>query len=90
MSKNYCLGEIYKHPPGRRVGSMKKLVVILFGLLVVIAGYAAATIWDTTVVKDYSKGEYGWARAEVRVKYDVNNPYTNYKITYKDGDGGLK
>ncbi|WP_456395844.1 hypothetical protein [Thermococcus sp.] len=68
---------------------MKKLVAILFGLLVVAAGFAAATIWNTTVVRDYSSGQYGWAYAEIGVKYDVNNPYTNYEITYRIGTGGL-
>jgi hypothetical protein len=75
--------------PGRRVGLMKKLVALLFGLLVVAAGFAAATTWNTTVVRDYSKEKYGWAYAEVGVKYDVNNPYTNYEITYRIGKGGL-
>ena len=68
---------------------MKRLVAVLFGLLVVAAGFAAATIWNTTVVKDYSSGQSGWAYAEVGVKYDVSNPYTNYDITYMYGDGGL-
>ncbi|NJE04596.1 hypothetical protein E3E36_00215 [Thermococcus sp. M36] len=68
---------------------MKKLVVILFGLLVVAAGFAAATIWQTTVVRSYKVGDYGWALAEVGVKYDVSQPYTNYEIIYKYGNGGL-
>ncbi|CAD5244326.1 hypothetical protein [Thermococcus camini] len=50
---------------------MKKLVAILFGLLVVVTGFAAATIWNTTVVRDYSSGQYSWAYAEIGVKYDV-------------------
>ncbi|ASJ09303.1 hypothetical protein A3L11_08700 [Thermococcus siculi] len=31
-------------PSGRRVGTMKKLVAVLFGLLIVATGFAAATI----------------------------------------------
>jgi len=69
---------------------MRKLVAMLFGLLILATGFVAATIWQTTVVKDYSEGVYGIAVAEVGVKYDINNPYTNYEITYKTGYGGLK
>ncbi len=68
---------------------MKRLVAVLFGLLVVAAGFAAATTWAVTEVHDYTSIKYGWAYAEVGVKYDVNNPYTNYEITYRYGDGGL-
>ncbi len=68
---------------------MKKLVAVLFGLLVVAAGFAAATVWEVTRVDDYSRGESGWAYAFVDVKYDVQHPYTNYEITVKDGSGGL-
>ncbi len=68
---------------------MKKLVAVLFGLLVVAAGFAAATTWAVTEVHDYTSIKYGWAYAEVGVKYDVNNPYTNYEITYRIGTGGL-
>ncbi|WP_297435541.1 hypothetical protein [Thermococcus sp.] len=38
---------------------------------------------------DYTSIKYGWAYAEVGVKYDVSNPYTNYEITYRIGTGGL-
>lgn len=69
---------------------MKKLVAVLFGLLVVTAGFAAATQWRVTSVHQRHAGRYGWAYAEVGgVKYDVQHPYTNYEITYRYGDGGL-
>ncbi|MDI3474537.1 MAG: hypothetical protein PWQ79_447 [Thermococcaceae archaeon] len=68
---------------------MKKLVAVLFGLLVVAAGFAAATQWRVTSVRDSTSGKYGWAYAEVGVKYDVQHPYTNYEITYRYGDGDL-
>ncbi|AHL22560.1 hypothetical protein [Thermococcus nautili] len=68
---------------------MKKLVAVLFGLLVVATGLVAATTWAVTSVHKTSTGEYGWALAEVGVKYDVQHPYTNYQITYRYGNGGL-
>ncbi|AHL22562.1 MULTISPECIES: hypothetical protein [Thermococcus] len=68
---------------------MKKLVALLFGLLVVATGFAAATIWEVTAVHQRNEGHYGWAYAEVGVKYDVQHPYTNYQITYRYGTGGL-
>ncbi|WP_457750474.1 hypothetical protein [Thermococcus sp.] len=68
---------------------MKKLVAVLFGLLVVASGFVAATTWAVTAVHQYHVGKYGWAYAEVGVKYDVQHPYTNYEITYRIGTGGL-
>ncbi|WP_258084310.1 hypothetical protein [Thermococcus thermotolerans] len=68
---------------------MKKLVAVLFGLLVVAAGFAAATTWVTTEVHGWREGNYGWALAVVGVKYDQQNPYTNYDILYRYGRGGL-
>ncbi|BAD84510.1 hypothetical protein TK0321 [Thermococcus kodakarensis KOD1] len=68
---------------------MKKLVAVLFGLLVVTAGFAAATQWRVTSVHQRHAGRYGWAYAEVHVKYDLQHPYTNYKITHRIGRGGL-
>ncbi|MCD6525091.1 MAG: hypothetical protein J7K48_08930 [Thermococcus sp.] len=68
---------------------MRKLVAVLFGLLVVAAGLAAATTWEVTRVDDYTSIKYGWAYAFVDVKYDVMHPYTNYEITYRGGNGGL-
>lgn len=69
---------------------MKKLVAVLFGLLVVAAGFAAATIWQTTVVRDYNQDQYAEAYAEIGVRYDAQHPYTNYDITYRTGWGRLK
>jgi len=69
---------------------MKKLVAVLFGLLVVTAGFAAATSWQTTVVRDHNQDQYAEAYAEIGVKYDVQHPYTNYYITYRIGWGKLK
>ncbi len=68
---------------------MRKLVAVLFGLLVVTAGLAAARQWEVTSVHQRHDGEYGWAYAEVGVQYDVQRPYTHYQITYKYGNGGL-
>ncbi len=68
---------------------MKRLVAVLFGLLVVAAGFAAATTWVTTEVHGWNQKEYGWSLAVVGVKYDTNNPYTNYEILYRYGRGGL-
>jgi len=74
--------------PGRRVGAMKKLVAVLFGLLVVAAGFAAATQWAVTSVRGYNRDSYGYSWTEIGVKYDVQHPYTNYDITYRRGGGG--
>ncbi|AJC72841.1 hypothetical protein X802_10760 [Thermococcus guaymasensis DSM 11113] len=68
---------------------MKKLVAVLFGLLVVAAGLAAAMRWEVTSVHQRHDGEYGWAYAEVGVQYDPAHPYTRYEITYRYGSGDL-
>jgi len=68
---------------------MKKFAAVLFGLLVMAAGLAAATQWAVTSIHQYKEGTYGWAYAEVDVKYDTAHPYTNYKVTYRGGDVGL-
>lgn len=82
-------GGAYQRPPGRRVGRMKKLVALLFGLLVVVAGFAAATMWRVTEVKGYNEDpSHGWSMTRVGVKYDAQHPYINYDITYRLHDGG--
>jgi len=67
---------------------MKKLVAVLFGLLVVATGFAAATTWAVTSVRGYNSDSYGYSWTEIGVKYDVQHPYTNYYITYRRGGGG--
>lgn len=69
---------------------MKKLVAVLFGLLVVAAGFAAATQWRVTSVRDYNSDKYAEAYAEIGVKYDMQHPYINYEITYRTGWGREK
>jgi hypothetical protein len=69
---------------------MKKLVAVLFGLLVVAGGFAAATIWKVTAVRDYSQDQYAEAYAEIGVSYDLQHPFTNYDITYRTGWGKIK
>jgi len=68
---------------------MKKFAAVLFGLLVVAAGLAAATQWAVTSVHQYKEGTYGWAYAEVDIKYDTVHPYTNFQVTYRGGNVGL-
>ena len=67
---------------------MKKLVAILFGLLVVATGFAAATQWAITSVRGSNSDSYGYSWTEIGVKYDVQHPYTHYSITYRRGRGG--
>ncbi|WP_297458486.1 hypothetical protein [Thermococcus sp.] len=74
--------------PGQEVGTMKKLVAILFGLLVVATGFAAATQWAVTSVRGSNSDSYGYSWTEIGVKYDVQHPYTHYSITYRRGGGG--
>ncbi|NJE53737.1 hypothetical protein [Thermococcus sp. 21S9] len=67
---------------------MKKLVAVLFGLLVVATGLVAATTWAVTSVRRYNSDSYGYSWTEIGVKYDVQHPYLNYYITYRTGGGG--
>lgn len=87
FNNNLPTGRI-NSPSGRRVGTVKKIVAVLFGLLVVTAGFAAATTWAVTSVRGYNSDSYGYSWTEIGVKYDVQHPYTNYYITYRTGGGG--
>ncbi len=89
LNNNLPTGRI-NSPSGRRVGTVKKMVAVLFGLLVVAAGFAAATQWEVTEVHQYNDDKYAEAYAEIGVEYDIMHPYTNYQITYRTGWGREK